>query len=228
MESASVTDVRWGLSAVHTPDLDTFFFPWQQVVALAEAVALCYVQRSVCDTHSTARDTLHTRLPLTFSSPTACGNEAAMHKCTHMEEHTHGIMLNRRSVSDTHMLKRTRVAREIGRFFSLPDDRRRGYVVCSCCSGGLVLCSETFTHSHTHAVTPTAASNSHQLLTNCIYSAQMSLHNTYRSGYPIKGASIHTDSDLLLTVVPTLSDKKVQKLSFKRYTFVPKGCISVP
>ncbi|XP_077099916.1 3',5'-cyclic-AMP phosphodiesterase 4D-like isoform X12 [Siphateles boraxobius] len=50
-----------------------------------------------------------------------------MHTCTHMEEHTHGIMLNRRSVSDTHMLKRSRVAREIGRFFSLPDDRRRGH-----------------------------------------------------------------------------------------------------
>ncbi|XP_051971456.1 cAMP-specific 3',5'-cyclic phosphodiesterase 4D-like isoform X7 [Xyrauchen texanus] len=47
--------------------------------------------------------------------------------CTHMDVQTHGIMLNRRSVSDTHVLKRTRAVREIGRFFSLPDDKRRGH-----------------------------------------------------------------------------------------------------
>ncbi|XP_026076262.1 cAMP-specific 3',5'-cyclic phosphodiesterase 4D-like isoform X11 [Carassius auratus] len=50
-----------------------------------------------------------------------------MDTCTHMEVQTHSIMLNRRSVSDTHMLKRTRATREIGRFFSQPDDRRRGH-----------------------------------------------------------------------------------------------------
>lgn len=75
----------------------------------------------------------YTRLPVTFSSRTACGNvalrEATMHTCTRMDVQTHGIMLNRRCVSDTHVLKRARAAREIGRFFSQPDDRRRGYVV---------------------------------------------------------------------------------------------------
>lgn len=38
-------------------------------------------------------------------------------------------MLNRRSVSDTHVVKLSRATREIGRFFSQPDDRPRGYVV---------------------------------------------------------------------------------------------------
>ncbi|KTF97039.1 hypothetical protein cypCar_00024692 [Cyprinus carpio] len=36
-------------------------------------------------------------------------------------------MLNRRSVSDTHVLKLSRATREIGRFFSQPDDRPRGH-----------------------------------------------------------------------------------------------------
>nr|XP_055063467.1 cAMP-specific 3',5'-cyclic phosphodiesterase 4D-like isoform X11 [Misgurnus anguillicaudatus] len=44
---------------------------------------------------------------------------------THMDTRTNGIMLKRRTVSETHMLKRTRAMREIGRFFSQPDDRRR-------------------------------------------------------------------------------------------------------
>ncbi|XP_065119630.1 3',5'-cyclic-AMP phosphodiesterase 4D isoform X11 [Paramisgurnus dabryanus] len=48
-----------------------------------------------------------------------------IHAHTHMDTWTNGIMLNRRIVSDTHMLKRTRSLREIGRFFSQPDDRRR-------------------------------------------------------------------------------------------------------
>lgn len=46
----------------------------------------------------------------------------------HMNPQTHSIMLNRRSFSDTHVLKRTRTARGIGRFFSQPNDLRRGYV----------------------------------------------------------------------------------------------------
>lgn len=75
----------------------------------------------------------YARLAVTFSSRMACGNvalrEAAMHTCTHMDVQTHSVMLNRRSVSDTHMLKRTRATREIRRFFSQPDDRRRGYMV---------------------------------------------------------------------------------------------------
>jgi len=42
-----------------------------------------------------------------------------------------------------------------------------------------------------------------------------------------------TKSSSTLDTVLTLSEKKVQKLSlglylFKRYTFVPKGCILVP
>ncbi|XP_055063467.2 3',5'-cyclic-AMP phosphodiesterase 4D isoform X8 [Misgurnus anguillicaudatus] len=47
------------------------------------------------------------------------------HAYTHIDTRTNGIMLKRRTVSETHMLKRTRAMREIGRFFSQPDDRRR-------------------------------------------------------------------------------------------------------